>query len=125
MTPDIFLYMSVSLYEDAAGGRSMLPSLFTSEEDRRPWSVPRAALYGAGLGLLAALIKLFGPFHPTERTLPFALEIGVAVLVFANPLRRCCSAAQSAGATAPGHGTLKGAITDKTVRRHPPAVRAG
>jgi hypothetical protein len=42
---------------DAAGGVSMLPSLFTSEEDRRPWSVPRAALYGAGIGLLAALIK--------------------------------------------------------------------
>ena len=51
----------------------MLPSLFASEENARPWSVPRAALYGAGLGLLAALIKLFGPFHAAERTLPFAL----------------------------------------------------
>jgi hypothetical protein len=61
----------------------MLPSFFRSDEDARPWRVPRAALYGAGLGLLAALIKLFGPFHPTERTLPFALEIGVAVLAFA------------------------------------------
>ena len=61
----------------------MLPSLFTSEEDRRPWSVPRAALYGAGIGLLAALIKIFGPFHAAERSLPFALEICVAVLAFA------------------------------------------
>jgi hypothetical protein len=61
----------------------MLPSLFRSDDDARPWGVPRAALYGAGLGLLAALIKLFGPFHATERTLPFALEIGVAVLAFA------------------------------------------
>ena len=82
MTPDIFLYMSVSLYEDAAGGRSMLPSLFTSEEDRRPWSVPRAALYGAGIGLLAALIKIFGPFHAAESSLPFALEICAAVVAF-------------------------------------------
>ena len=61
----------------------MLPSLFASGENARPWSVPRAALCGAGLGLLAALIKLFGPFHAAERTLPFALEIGVAVLAFA------------------------------------------
>jgi hypothetical protein len=61
----------------------MLPSLFTSDENLRPWSVPRAALYGAGLGLLAALIKLFDPFHAAERTLPFALEIGLAVLAVA------------------------------------------
>jgi hypothetical protein len=60
----------------------MLPSLFTSEEDRRLWSVPRAALYGAGIGLLATLIKIFGPFHAGERSLPFALEICVAVLAF-------------------------------------------
>jgi hypothetical protein len=57
----------------------MLPSLFTSEEDRRPWSVPRAAVYGAGIGLLAALIKIFGPFHAAESSL---LEICVAVLAF-------------------------------------------
>jgi hypothetical protein len=61
----------------------MLPSLFASEENARPWSVARAALYGAGIGLLAALIKLFGQFHTAERALPFALEIGVAVLAFA------------------------------------------
>ena len=61
----------------------MLPSLFTSDENARPWSVPRAALYGAGIGLLAALIKIFGRFHAADRTLPVALEIGVAVLAFA------------------------------------------
>jgi hypothetical protein len=33
--------------------------------------------------LLAALVKLFGPFHGAERTLPFALEIGIAALAFA------------------------------------------
>jgi hypothetical protein len=78
VTPAISPYMS-----DAAGGCSMLPSLFTSEENARPWSVRRAALYGAGIGLLAALVKLFGPFHGAERTFPFALEIGIAVLAFA------------------------------------------
>jgi len=61
----------------------MLPSLFTSEDHLRPWSVPRAALFGAGIGLLAALIKAFGPFHAVDRGLPLILDIGVAVLAFA------------------------------------------
>jgi len=61
----------------------MLPSLFTPEDHARPWSVPRAALYGAGIGLLAALIRVFGPFHAEDRALPLALEISVAVLAFA------------------------------------------
>jgi hypothetical protein len=61
----------------------MLPSLFTSDENVRPWSVPRAALCGASVGMLAALIKFFGPFRAADRTLPVALEIGVAVLAFA------------------------------------------
>src|SRR4029077_6608601 len=63
--------------------RFMLPSLFTSGENSRPWSVPRGALYGAGLGLLAALIKIFGPWHVADRTLPVVLEICVAVVAFA------------------------------------------
>jgi hypothetical protein len=61
----------------------MLPSLFTSDGNARPWSVPRAALYGAGIGLAAALIKIFGPLHAAARALPVALEIAVAVLAFA------------------------------------------
>jgi hypothetical protein len=61
----------------------MLPSLFRSEEGTRPWNVPRAGLYGAGIGLMAALIKIFGPFHAAERALPFALEVCVAVAAFA------------------------------------------
>jgi hypothetical protein len=61
----------------------MLPSLFRSEEDTRPWNVPRAGLYGAGIGLLAALVKIFGPFHTAEQALPFALEVCVAVAAFA------------------------------------------
>ena len=61
----------------------MLPSLFTSDGNARPWSVPRAALYGAGIGLLAALIKFFGPFHAAGRALPAVREIAVAVFAFA------------------------------------------
>jgi hypothetical protein len=61
----------------------MLPSLFRSDEEARPWSVPRAALYGAGIGLLAALIKTLGPFHAAEPALPLALEICIATAAFA------------------------------------------
>jgi hypothetical protein len=61
----------------------MLPSLFTSEDHPRPWSMWRAALYGAGIGFLAALIKAFGPFHSADRALPLALDIDVAVVAFA------------------------------------------
>ncbi len=61
----------------------MLPSLFASEENARPWSVLRAALYGAGIGFLAAVIKLLGPFRAGEPVLPPALEIGAAALGFA------------------------------------------
>jgi hypothetical protein len=62
----------------------MLPSLFTSTEKSPAWRVPRAALYGAGIGLLAALIKLFGPLHAEAAALPPALEIVLAVLAFAG-----------------------------------------
>jgi hypothetical protein len=61
----------------------MLPSLFASEENARPWSVRRAALYGAGIGLVAALIKIFGPFRAGDPALPFAVEMAVAALAFA------------------------------------------
>jgi len=61
----------------------MLPSLFRSEEGTRPWNVPRAGLYGASIGLVAALIKIFGPFRAAEQALPFALEVCVAIAAFA------------------------------------------
>lgn len=61
----------------------MLPSLFTSANNSRPWSVWRAALYGAGIGLLSALIKIFGPFHAADQTLPVLLEVCIAVVAFA------------------------------------------
>ena len=100
----------------------MLPSLFTSDENARPWSVPRAALYGAGIGLLAALIKFFGPFHAAGRALPVVLEI--AKLRFSALrllMRRRRAATQSAGTAASGHATLKAVITDRTARRYSPA----
>ena len=61
----------------------MLPSLFRSAEDGRPWNVPRAALCGAGIGLVAALIKMWGPFHAAGAGLPFPLELCAVVAAFA------------------------------------------
>jgi hypothetical protein len=61
----------------------MLPSLFRSEDNSRPWSVWRAALYGAGIGLLSALIKILSQFHATDQTLPVLLEVCIAVVAFA------------------------------------------
>lgn len=41
----------------------MLPSLFASEEKVQAWRVSRAAGYGAAVGVLAALFKIFGPLR--------------------------------------------------------------
>ena len=98
----------------------MLPSLFTSDENQRPWSVPRAALYGAGIGLAAALIKIFGPFHAADWALPVVLENRCCGFRLWAALRRRCTAAQSAGATAPGHATLKAVIRQIKQRRYSP-----
>ena len=35
----------------------MLPSFYLSGQKAQAWSIPRAALYGAGIGLVAALLK--------------------------------------------------------------------
>jgi hypothetical protein len=75
---------AVTAYMKAATGDDpMLPSFFKSDEGARPWNVPRAGLYGAGIGLVAALFKIFGPFHAAEKALPSALEVCVAVAAFA------------------------------------------
>jgi hypothetical protein len=37
----------------------MLPSLCASGDGARAWSLARAAAYGAGIGALAALVKIF------------------------------------------------------------------
>jgi hypothetical protein len=38
----------------------MLPSLYASGDAARAWSLAHAAAYGAGIGALAALVKIFG-----------------------------------------------------------------
>ena len=41
----------------------MLPSFYLSPDKEQAWNVPRAAIYGAGIGLAAALLKTFALFH--------------------------------------------------------------
>jgi hypothetical protein len=52
----------------------MLPSFYVSDAKARQWSVARAALYGAALGIAAGLFKMFGPLHRAN-------AVGVAELV--------------------------------------------
>jgi hypothetical protein len=56
----------------------MLPSLFSSD-DRPEWNVGRAGVYGAGIGLAAALVKTLGPGAASPRV----LEIAGAIVGFA------------------------------------------
>ena len=44
----------------------MLPSLYISAREARAWSVPRAASYGAVIGLLAGSLKILGSLHETS-----------------------------------------------------------
>jgi hypothetical protein len=41
----------------------MLPSFYLSPDKPQTWNIMRAALYGAGIGLAAALFKTLGPLH--------------------------------------------------------------
>jgi hypothetical protein len=41
----------------------MLPRFYLSSDKPQPWNVVHAAIYGAGIGLAAALLKTFGLFH--------------------------------------------------------------
>ena len=65
----------------------MLPSFYPSGEKAQAWSVPRAALFGAGIGLVAALVKTFGPSvigaHAPISALASLPEIAAATGVFA------------------------------------------
>jgi hypothetical protein len=60
----------------------MLPSLYTSGDGARAWSLARAAAYGAGIGALAALLKIFGLRHGSAGPAQF-WELAGAVLAFA------------------------------------------
>jgi hypothetical protein len=62
-----------------------LPSLYRSDEPQRAWKVSHAALYGAIVGALAALFKVFGPLRASGSdvlTRQLA-EIALAALAFA------------------------------------------
>jgi hypothetical protein len=59
----------------------MLPSLYVSPDKAREWSVVRAAGYGAALGLVAGLFKIFGPLH--HAVTASAVEVAAATLSFA------------------------------------------
>ena len=67
----------------------MLPRFYLSSDKTRIWSVTRAAMYGAGIGMVAALLKTLGQSHGPfagsigQRFLPILPEIVVAALSFA------------------------------------------
>jgi predicted permease len=61
----------------------MLPSLFATGETARAWSVPRAAIYGAGIGALAALFRTLGPLHAGDSAAARIAAIGAAAVALA------------------------------------------
>jgi hypothetical protein len=64
----------------------LLPSLDASAGRALPWSVPRVACYGVGIGVLAALFKMFGPLHAAGATAHLGglvANVAAAALAFA------------------------------------------
>ncbi len=61
----------------------MLPSLFASEEKVQAWRVSHAAGYGAAVGALAAVFKIFGPLHASWFGATPIWDIAAAVFGFA------------------------------------------
>jgi hypothetical protein len=74
-----------------------LPSLYVSSDSARAWSVARAAVYGAAIGVLAALFKTLGPFRVAaggslaENLTATFLEIAIATLAFATLCAGACA----------------------------------
>ena len=60
-----------------------IPSLYASADRPREWQVARAAGYGAGIGIAAALFKLFGPARETASLGADFVEIAGVALGFA------------------------------------------
>jgi VanZ family protein len=56
----------------------MLPSFYVSQDKAREWSVTRAAIYGAALGMATGLFKMFGPLHQAS-AVSVAEIVGAAV----------------------------------------------
>ena len=61
----------------------LIPSFYVSRDGGRAWSVTRAGAYGAGIGMLAALFKSFGPPHAAGSAFAAVLQVAGAALVFA------------------------------------------
>lgn len=62
----------------------MLPSLFAAKDGARPWSLAHAAIYGAGIGAVAALFKTLGPLRAgAAGSTDAILHIAGAALAFA------------------------------------------
>ncbi len=60
-----------------------LPSFHLWSQQTRPWSIARAAAYGAGIGALAALFKTIGPLHAPGTAFAPMLEIAAVAAAFA------------------------------------------
>jgi len=60
-----------------------LPSLWVSGEHAQEWRPTRAAAYGAGIGLAAALFKLLGPSSEAHSTAAVIRECAGAAAAFA------------------------------------------
>jgi hypothetical protein len=67
----------------------MLPSFYLSNGKANTWSIGRAAVYGAGIGAVAALLRTLGPSHgpfagsiSSGGVLPILPEIAIAALGF-------------------------------------------
>jgi hypothetical protein len=63
-------------------GVGMLPSLYASGDGARAWSLVWAATYGAGIGALAALVKMFA-LHARDAAGTSIWEIAGAALALA------------------------------------------
>jgi hypothetical protein len=60
-----------------------LPSLYPGNERARQWRLTRAAAYGAGIGVAAALLKMLGPAGDRTWSSARFLEVAEAALAFA------------------------------------------
>jgi hypothetical protein len=60
-----------------------IPSLYLTTGGARPWSVARAAVYGAGVGAISGLFKTFGLLHTTDPGPGALLRVLAAALAFA------------------------------------------
>jgi hypothetical protein len=72
----------------------LLPSLRSSETTAQPWSIGRAAAYGAFIGVLAALFKAWAPLRLTAEVQSRGLSaVAVEVVGAAIGFALLCAAA--------------------------------